>query len=167
MSSNEQFSEVLHEWVKVFMRRTGQEYKRFMDDSGLSFSQVNTLMRLHFTGQADISDIAAQLGVTNAAASQLVERLVRMGLLARTEDLIDRRIKRLTLTPAGHSLAEELVDTRRKWMEKFTNSLTSQQRESISQALQVMTDAAQKMEENSPQEMRKDLHIEQSTSIKG
>jgi len=149
MSSIEEFSDVLNQWVKIFMRRTGQEFKHFMDDSGLSFSQVNTIMRLHFSGQADISEIGEQMGVTNAAASQLVERLVRMGLLERTEDRFDRRIKRLTLTPAGHGLAEELVDTRRKWMEKFTNSLTSQQREAIAEALQVLTDAAQKMEDKS------------------
>ena len=147
MSSSEQFSEVLHEWVRVFMRRTGQEFKNFMADSGLSFSQVNALMRLHFTGLADISDIGEQMGITNAAASQLVERLFRMGLLERTEDLNDRRIKRLTLTPAGHALAEKLVDTRRKWMEKFTNSLTSIQRDAMSEALQMLTDAAQKIED--------------------
>jgi DNA-binding MarR family transcriptional regulator len=51
------------------MRRNGQDYKQFMDESGLSFSQVNTLMRFHFTGQADISDISQQMGITNAAAS--------------------------------------------------------------------------------------------------
>jgi DNA-binding MarR family transcriptional regulator len=166
MSSAEEFSEILHQWVKVFMRRTGQEFKHFMNESGLSFSQVNALMRLHFAGEADISDIGEQMGVTNAAASQLVERLVRMGLLERTEDHFDRRIKRLTLTPAGHALAEELVETKRKWMEKFTNSLTSQQRETISEALQVMTDAAQKMEEDSIQVIRKDYRVERTSSLK-
>jgi DNA-binding MarR family transcriptional regulator len=141
-SSSDQFSDVLHVWVKVFMRRNGQDYKHFMDESGLSFSQVNTLMRLHFAGQADISDISEQMGITNAAASQLVEQMVRVGLLDRTADPIDRRIKRLALTPKGHALAEKLVDMRRKWVEQFTDSLTSRQREAISNALQVMTDAA-------------------------
>jgi MarR family transcriptional regulator, organic hydroperoxide resistance regulator len=147
MSSVEQFSDVLHEWVKVFMRRTGQDFRHFMDDSGLSFSQVNTLMRLHFTGQVDISDIGKQLGISNAAASQLVERLVRMELLERTEDSTDRRIKWLALTPAGHALAEKLVDTRRNWMEKFTASLTPQQRDNICSALQVLTEAARSIED--------------------
>ena len=146
MSSTEQFSTVLHEWAKVFLRRSGQDFKHFMDDSGLSFSQVNTLMRLHFTGQTDISDIGAQLGISNAAASQLVERLVRMGLLERTEDRTDRRIKWLSLTPGGHALAEKLVDTRHNWMEKFTDSLTPQQRDRISDALQVLTEAARNTE---------------------
>ena len=144
--SSDQFSEVLHGWVKVFMRRNGQDYKHFMDETGLSFSQVNTLMRLHFAGQADISDISQQMGITNAAASQLVERMVRLGLLDRMADPIDRRIKRLALTPEGHALAEKLVVIRRKWMEQFTNSLTSRQRETISDALQVLTEAAHNME---------------------
>jgi DNA-binding MarR family transcriptional regulator len=145
-SSSDQFSEVLHGWVKVFMRRNGQDYKHFMDETGLSFSQVNTLMRLHFAGQADISDVSQQMGITNAAASQLVDRMVRLGLVDRMADPIDRRIKRLALTPEGHALAEKLVDIRRKWMETFTNSLTSRQREAISDALQVLTDAAQNVE---------------------
>jgi DNA-binding MarR family transcriptional regulator len=70
-----------------------------------------------------------------------------MSLLERMEDPIDRRVKRLTLTPAGHALAEKLVDTRRNWMEKFTASLTPQQREAISSALQVLTEAARSIED--------------------
>jgi len=145
-SSSDQFSDVLRGWVKVFMRRNGQDYKHFMDESGLSFSQVNTLMRLHFAGQADISDISEQMGITKAAASQLVEQMVRLGLLDRIPDPIDRRIKRLALTPKGHALAEKLVDMQRKWVEQFTDSLTSRQREAISDALQVMTDAARNID---------------------
>jgi DNA-binding MarR family transcriptional regulator len=72
--------------------------------------------------------------------------MVRLVLLDRMEDPIDRRIKRLALTPQGHALGEKLVEMGKKWMEKFTGSLTSHQREAISDALQVMTDAAQKIE---------------------
>jgi DNA-binding MarR family transcriptional regulator len=144
---SDQFSEVLHGWVRVFMRRNGQDYKHFMDESGLSFSQVNTLMRLHFVSHTDISDISEQMGITNAAASQLVERMVRLGLLDRKSDPADRRIKRLVLTPEGHSLAEKLVVTRRKWMEQFTTSLTTRQREVVSDALKVLTDAARIMKD--------------------
>ncbi len=147
MSSVEEFNSILLEWIKVFMRRTGQDFKSFMDDSGLSFSQVNTLMRLHFSGEADVSHIAGQLGVSNAAASQLVDRLVQTGLIARREDPLDRRIKRLELTPAGHALAEKLVNIRRGWMEKFIGTLTPEQRDNISIALQTMTDAARSLEE--------------------
>jgi DNA-binding MarR family transcriptional regulator len=99
-------------------------------------------MRLHFTGEADVTSIASQLGVSNAAASQLVERLAQMSLIERREDPLDRRIKRLALTPSGHALAEKLVDLRRSWMEKFASSLSPQQRDNILVALQTMTEAA-------------------------
>jgi DNA-binding MarR family transcriptional regulator len=147
ISSSDQFTSILHEWIKVFMRRTGQDFKRFMDDSKLSFSQVNTLMRLHFAGQADISDIGSQLGISNAAASQMVERLVQMGLLERTEDKEDRRVKRLSLTSQGDAQAEKLVNIRRRWMEKFIESLNPDDRENICNALQKLTDAALKIED--------------------
>jgi DNA-binding MarR family transcriptional regulator len=147
MSSVEEFNVILIEWIKVFMHRTGQDFKIFMDDSRLSFSQVNTLMRLHFTGEADVTSIASQLGVSSAAASQLVDRLVQMGLIERKENPLDRRIRQLELTPAGHALAEKLVNLSHNWMEKFTNSLTPQQRDTISSALQTLTDAARTLED--------------------
>ncbi len=147
MATPEQFNLVLQEWIKVFMRRTGLDFKNFMADSGLSFSQLNTLMRLHFTGEADVTSIAGQLGVSNAAASQLIDRLAQMGLVERQEDPADRRIKCVTLTNDGHALAEKLIDVRRIWMEKFTNSLTEQQRDNISIALQTLTDAARTIDD--------------------
>ncbi len=147
MATSEEFELVLQEWIKVFLRRTGLDFKNFMAASGLSFSQLNTLMRLHFKGAADVTSIAGQLGISNAAASQLIDRLVQMGLVERQEDPADRRIKCMALTPEGHALAEKLVDIRHSWMEKFTNSMTEQQRDNISMALQTLTDAARTLED--------------------
>lgn len=50
MSSKEEFIQVLHDFTAVFMRRSMRDFKHFMDDSGLSSSQVNALMRIHFRG---------------------------------------------------------------------------------------------------------------------
>jgi len=35
------YLDVLHEWVKVFMQRSMSDFKRFMDETDLSPSQVN------------------------------------------------------------------------------------------------------------------------------
>jgi DNA-binding MarR family transcriptional regulator len=146
-ATSDEFATILQEWITTFMRRTGQDFKNFMDASGLSFSQVNTLMRLHFTGEMDVTSIALMLGVSNAAASQLVDRLFQMGLIQRQEDPADRRIKRLGLTPAGHELAEQLMNGRRAWIEKFTLSLSAQQRDNISKALQTLTHAVRTLDD--------------------
>jgi DNA-binding MarR family transcriptional regulator len=142
MSEVEQFSEVLHAWVKVFMERSMTDFKRFMDASDLSPSQVNILMRLHFRGMCDVSEIGEQMGVTNAAASQAVDRLVQKGLLERTEDPIDRRVKQLRLSPHGEKLVEESFEARRRWMDGLTAVLSPEQQEQVAVALTVLTDAA-------------------------
>ena len=144
MLSSKRFSEVLHEWVKVFMQRSMRDFKHFMDEAELSPTQVNVLMRLHFGGRCDVSDIGTGLGVTNAAASQTVERLVQRGLLARSEDPVDRRVKRLTLTPQGENLVERSFEARRRWMDELTGVLPLEQQEEIAAALAILTEAAQK-----------------------
>ncbi len=137
---------VLHDWSEVFMKRSFHDFKRFMDDADLSPSQVGALMQLHHCGECGVSDIANHLGFTKPAASQMVERLVQQGLLKRTEDVNDRRVKQITLTPNGQSLIEGGIDARRRWMEQLTKTLTPEEQQDIAGALILLTEAARKLE---------------------
>jgi DNA-binding MarR family transcriptional regulator len=150
MQTSKQLSEVIREWAEVFMHRSGRDFKCFMDDTGLSFSQINVLMRLVHEGKGGVSKIGEEMGVTNAAASQAIDRLVQMGLVKRTEDPDDRRAKRLALTPKGRALIEEGINARSKWVEGLTDALTPNQQDMIISALTLLTNAARKMENNSP-----------------
>ncbi|MFA5872834.1 MAG: MarR family transcriptional regulator [Anaerolineales bacterium] len=140
-------TEVLREWSEVFMHRSGRDFKRFMDETGLSFSQISVLMRLKHGGNSGVSEIGNQLGVTNAAASQAVDRLVQLGLIERTEDPEDRRAKRLALTQKGRALIEKGVAARSKWIEGLTDALTPEQQNMIISALTLLTEAARKTKE--------------------
>jgi DNA-binding MarR family transcriptional regulator len=147
MSPTKVLTEVIREWSEVFMQRSMRDFKRFMDRTGLSFSQINILMRLVHGGSTGVSEIGEQLGVTNAAASQAVERLVQLGLIERTEDPEDRRAKRLALTQKGCALIEESVEARSKWIEGLTDALTPEQQNMIISALTLLTEAARKTKE--------------------
>jgi DNA-binding MarR family transcriptional regulator len=147
MSPAKVLAEVIREWSEVFMHRSMRDFKRFMDETGLSFSQINILMRLFHGGDTGISEIGDQLGVSNAAASQSVDRLVQLGLIERTEDPVDRRAKRLELTPKGRALMEKGIEVRIKWVEGLTAALTPEQQASIISALTLLTEAARKTEE--------------------
>lgn len=140
-------TEGIREWSEVFMHRSMRDFKRFMDATGLSFSQINILMRLFHGGCAGVSEIGDQLGVTNAAASQAVDRLVQLGLIERTEDPEDRRAKRLALTQKGRTLIEKGVEVRSQWIEGLTDALTPEQQNMIISALTLLTEAAQKTKE--------------------
>ena len=86
------------------------------------------------------------LGVTNAAASQLVDRLVQNGLIERSEDPLDRRVKQLKLTTKGKEIIQESIEVRRRWMEQLTDELTQDEQESIITALTILTYAAENLD---------------------
>ncbi|RPI34558.1 MAG: MarR family transcriptional regulator [Chloroflexota bacterium] len=142
MTTAKQFSDILSEWTGVLMRRSMRDFMRIMKDTGLSMSQLGVLIRLYFQQECGISDIGSHLGVSNPAASQLVERLVQQGLLDRSEDLSDRRAKQIRLTAKGRLLIEEHIEARRRWMEELTTTLSREEQESIIRALTLLNQAA-------------------------
>jgi len=146
--ADQPFSDVLSEWVQVFMHRSFRDFKRFMDEAGLSPSQVNALMRLYHGEQCGVTDIGGHLGISNPAASQLVERLVQMGFLERQEDRQDRRARSLKLTPQGRGLVQRGVEARRQWLESLTANLTPAQQAMIAESLSMLTEAARNLEKD-------------------
>jgi DNA-binding MarR family transcriptional regulator len=142
MSNETQLNQTLQDWSEVYMRHSFREFKQFMDANGLSPSQVITLFRLYHGGPCGVSAIGSQLGVTNAASSQLIDRLVGLGLIERTEDPADRRAKHLTITPKGRTVLEQGIAARRKWMETLTTQLTAEQQVTVIAALTMLTSYA-------------------------
>lgn len=136
------FTDVIREWSEVFMQRSMHDFRKFMEETGLSFSQINILMRLLHGGNTGVSEVGSQLGVTNAAASQAVDRLVQLDLIERTEDPEDRRAKKLALTPKGRTLIEKGIEVRSRWVEGITDALTPEQQGMIISALTLLTTAA-------------------------
>ena len=145
MSTAKQFSKALHEWTLAFMHRSFHDFKRYMDASGLSPSQINALMCLYHSEACGVSNIGEHVGISNAAASQMVDRLVHMGLVERTEKSDDRRVKHLTLTAQGRVLVENGVEARSRWMEELAEVLTEAQQDEISSALVHMIEATHKL----------------------
>jgi DNA-binding MarR family transcriptional regulator len=146
--TTDHFNSALRHWAEVFMRHSMHEYLRFSRQSGLSMAQINTLFRLYHTGECGVSDVGDHLGVTNAAASQMVDRLVQQGLLERDEHPEDRRAKKLTLTPQGQQLVEASIEVRQRWMEQLTTAFNPSEQGSIADALIKLTVAAERLEDD-------------------
>jgi DNA-binding MarR family transcriptional regulator len=70
----------------------------------LSLSQFKLLKMVALTGAQTITDVGLFLGVSNAAASKAVDKLVRRKLLRRAEGQPDRREIRLSLTESSRRL---------------------------------------------------------------
>ena len=84
--------------------------------------QLGALFHLHHLGACSVTDLGDELGVTGAAASQMMERLVQQGLILRTEDLQDRRVKNLVLTETGTQVIQESIHARQDWLNDLVKS---------------------------------------------
>lgn len=148
MSKPVQITQSLRAWMDVFMHRSMRGWSQFAKSTGLSMPQFSILMQLHYKGPCGLSEISERFDVTAAAASQLVDKLVQGGYLERAEDPSDRRAKLLRLSENGAKLVDNGIQERYRWMDELTLKLNAEERTKVSEALTILTEAAQKMDVN-------------------
>ncbi|APU22285.1 MarR family transcriptional regulator [Actinoalloteichus sp. GBA129-24] len=78
-------------------------------DSGITMQQFRVLLCLAVEGGVAGHALAEQLGVSLATAMGMIDRLLDRGLVSRVTDTRDRRVRRLSLTPAGVTLLDEIA----------------------------------------------------------
>ena len=88
------------ETVPLLIRFLRAEMRRQRTGS-LSVPQFRALLFLSLHPGASLSSVADDLGVTRPTASALIDRLVRRGLVDRSEHPQERRHIVLALTPPG------------------------------------------------------------------
>jgi len=133
----------MRHFMDIAMQHSLHERSRLAKESGLSMHQLGILMQIHFRGNCGISEISNRFDITNAAASQLVDKLVQSGLIQREEDPQDRRAKLLNLTEKGKKMIQQGTERRYRWVEDLAQKLSAEERERVIEALNIMTRAAQ------------------------
>jgi DNA-binding MarR family transcriptional regulator len=83
------------------MPRVFQYLADVIQEGEMTFSQLNALYNSFQEGPKTIAQIAGSAGLSHPAASRMVDRLVRAGLMSRTEDASDRRRKTVVATDSG------------------------------------------------------------------
>lgn len=76
-------------------------HQRSVAEHGLTSTSLNVLGVLAHADAVSHRELAAHLGITPATLTPVVDALERAGELVRARDPSDRRIVRLTVTPAG------------------------------------------------------------------
>jgi DNA-binding MarR family transcriptional regulator len=133
------FLNAIREWMEIAMHRSLHAFIRNIRESDLSFSQINTLFRLHHHGPSPVNDLADHLGITTAAVSQLLEPLKKVGLIQRSEDPSDRRVKLIAPTEAGEALVKKSMRNRHAWLSELSEKLTAEEKEQLLPSIQLLT----------------------------
>jgi DNA-binding MarR family transcriptional regulator len=122
----------------------------YAKESGLSMSQIGAILHIHHAGISGVSGLGDDLGVTTAAASQMLDRLVQQGLVARSEDPHDRRAKQIALTAKGRQILLECTRARQSWLEGLAAVLSPAEQEQVVAALRVLIERANQFQEPPP-----------------
>lgn len=102
----------------------------------LTFSQLRMLWVLDHAG-ADlaVNELAEQVSLSLPAAGRAVDGMVRLGLLSRREDDVDRRVKRIGLAEPGRQALEQIGRARGQSADRFVQALTEEEQAALAGAL--------------------------------
>jgi DNA-binding MarR family transcriptional regulator len=102
----------------------------------LSFTQIKALCALETDGEErSVKALAESLGVSLPAMSRAVDGLFERGFVRREEDAADRRMKRVGLTDAGHSVPRALNEARLSALQGLMSSLVDEEAAALQHAL--------------------------------
>ena len=153
MISTPQLIQTIRHFMDFAMHHSMRERAHFAKATGLSMPQFGILMQLHYRHNCGVSDLSERFDITSAAASQLVDKLVQSGLIQREEDPHDRRARLLNLTEKGRDLIQQSMEERYRWVDQLAGKLTAEERAKVSEALNILTHAAEELETESIQQV--------------
>ena len=137
------FQETLRKALEQVVHLSMHHFWRFAKENGLSMAQIITLRKVYHRQNDQgycVSDISDLLGVTNAAVSQSLDKLVDQNLVKRQENPQDRRSKQILLTPQGEDLLRESMRAQQSWIEELPSYLTREEQTQIEAAFRLLTE---------------------------
>lgn len=126
-------------FIALVNRKSAGESTAFMHASGLTMPQIVVLHALR-RAEASITGLAERLRMSLPATSQLVDRLVEAGLVDRAEHAADRRVRRVTILPAGQRFLERLGEMRLREIEDALRSVSPGARTALAAAMAQVVD---------------------------
>jgi DNA-binding MarR family transcriptional regulator len=135
-ATDQELSRQLGAFVGYLMQTYGRDLIHLAHEFELSFSQLKALHHLHGKEDLSVKALGESLGLSLAAMSRAADELVQRGLVDRSEDATDRRIKRLRLTPKGHKLVQKMREVRMAGFEQFVATLSPKESAQLAKALE-------------------------------
>ena len=110
----------------------------------LSLVQVATLYLLDGGARPTLRELAERIDRSESASSRLVDQLVGHGLVDRSEDARDRRVRRLDLTARGREVLRGIERTRASAQLELVAHLAPDERRIVTEAMALLATAARR-----------------------
>ncbi|HHY37160.1 MAG TPA: MarR family transcriptional regulator [Firmicutes bacterium] len=111
------------------------------EDNDLTAVQLSCLHYLHRHEDVNASNIAEGLAISRAAATNLVERLVRKGLVIREVNPEDRRQVFIQLSPLGREVLDRALARQREYFSRIVGRMKVEDLAALRQGLRAFIQA--------------------------
>jgi len=113
-----------------------------LKDSGLGESEFRILEVLLHKGPMPVNTIGPKVFLTPGSISVAVGRLLKRGLVTRTDSSEDRRVRVVDLTPSGRRLIEQVFAAHSRQIDRLAEVLSPKERRQIARGLKSFGKAA-------------------------
>ena len=120
------------------LKRVMEPYFGEFGISGSQWAVLRTLLRAEAEGHAQLrlTDLGDRLLIRPPSVTGVVDRLQRMGLVARVASMTDQRAKYVTLTPAGRKLLRRVLQHHPGQVRSVLGGLNDHQRDQLHRLLE-------------------------------
>ena len=112
-----------------------KEVQRRFAERGMTLPRFDVLAALDRHGEMNMGALSQALLVSNGNVTQLVQKLVRDGLVELNKLPTDRRTSIVRLTPDGKAVFDRLARAHQDWIDQMVGGLDYTQRERLYVAL--------------------------------
>ncbi len=120
----DRLNELMPKVMREFMKRQTSELCKWK----VTLPQLFILNLLDKEGESRMTDIAHFLNVSTAAATGIVDRLVRYGYVQRVFQPQDRRIIKIKLSSKGAGLAKKMNEQKRQMIIEIFGKISQEER---------------------------------------
>ena len=152
MTTQTEFLKTVENWAKLYFFQSLTEFFNYLKHSELSLLQAYALTYLFFKGPIKISELCEHMMVSPGAASQLVDRLEKLEMVARIADPKDRRVRKVIVLEKGEKFVQENFAFSQSWLSEIPANIAPEQEAQITAVLSILMQSTD--QNNSPQRER-------------
>ena len=119
------------------MQRLISDHAPEFTEVAVTMAQAKVLYVVLAAGHLRMSELANRLGIGASSATEIVERLVELGLLHRADDADDRRQVVITATPDGAALLERFRELNQRQLREMLGRLDAQELAIVAESLEI------------------------------
>lgn len=128
--------------------RSHRTLDKLMAEEGASLARNKMLGHIERNSQVRAADLAAAFGFAPRTITEAIDALERDGLVQRSNDASDRRVKYIAVTAAGREVLRASEPVKKGFIDSLFSALSDTEIATLTQVLGKLNDRLAELEEN-------------------